>query len=150
MYTWNFHPDLIRSALHQGVHGFLSKTLVPRDLVAALEAVLTGETVVSDPPPRPRSANGLNWPGRGEGLTDRESEILALITLVLERFADLGERLGMAIRVTMSGHETGQPASAGQPSGRPDSQEPFRRLWRRPRACLIERGLGFATTKVIT
>jgi len=36
--------------------------------------------VVSDPPPRPRSANGLNWPGRGEGLTDRESEILALIT----------------------------------------------------------------------
>src|SRR6478735_6012835 len=58
VYTWNFHPDLIR----------------------ALEAVHTGQTVVSDPPPRPRSANGLDWPGRGEGLTDRESEILALIT----------------------------------------------------------------------
>ena len=27
---------------------------------------------------RPR--HGLDWPGRGEGLTDRESEILALIT----------------------------------------------------------------------
>ena len=80
VYTWNFHPDLIRSALRQGVHGYLSKTLAARDLVAALEAVHTGETVVSDPPPRPRSANGLNWPGRGEGLTDRESEILALIT----------------------------------------------------------------------
>ena len=39
-----------------------------------------GEIVVSDPPPRPRSATGLNWPGSGEGLTDRESEILALIT----------------------------------------------------------------------
>jgi DNA-binding NarL/FixJ family response regulator len=80
VYTWNFHPNLIRSALRQGVHGYLSKTLAARDLVAALEAVHTGETVVSDPPPRPRSANGLNWPGRGEGLTDRESEILALIT----------------------------------------------------------------------
>ena len=80
VYTWNFHPDLIRSALRQGVHGYLSKTLAARDLVAALEAVHTGETVVSDPPPRPRSANGLDWPGRGEGLTDRESEILALIT----------------------------------------------------------------------
>jgi len=80
VYTWNFHPDLIRSALRQGVHGYLSKTLAARDLVAALEAVHAGETVVSDPPPRPRSANGLNWPGRGEGLTDRESEILALIT----------------------------------------------------------------------
>jgi DNA-binding NarL/FixJ family response regulator len=80
VYTWNFHPDLIRSALRQGVHGYLSKTLAARDLVAALEAVHAGETVVSDPPPRPRSANGLDWPGRGEGLTDRESEILALIT----------------------------------------------------------------------
>jgi len=80
VYTWNFHPDLIRNALRQGVHGYLSKTLAARDLVAALEAVHAGETVVSDPPPRPRSANGLDWPGRGEGLTDRESEILALIT----------------------------------------------------------------------
>ena len=32
------------------------------------------------PPPRPGSALGLDWPGRTEGLTDRESEILALIT----------------------------------------------------------------------
>ena len=29
---------------------------------------------------RGRSAVGLDWPGRGEGLSDRESEILALIT----------------------------------------------------------------------
>ena len=80
VYTWNFHPDLIRSARDQGVRGYLSKTLAARDLVAALEAVHAGELVISDAPPRPRSVNGLNWPGRGEGLTDRESEILALIT----------------------------------------------------------------------
>jgi DNA-binding NarL/FixJ family response regulator len=54
--------------------------LTARDLVAALEAVHAGEVVVSDQPPRARSTIGLNWPGRGEGLTDRESEILALIT----------------------------------------------------------------------
>ena len=35
---------------------------------------------MSDPPPRAPSITGLNWPGRGEGLSDRESEILALIT----------------------------------------------------------------------
>jgi DNA-binding NarL/FixJ family response regulator len=80
VYTWNFHPELIRSAREQGVHGYLSKALPARDLVAALEAVHAGEVVVSDPPRRARSASGLNWPGRGEGLTDRESEILALIT----------------------------------------------------------------------
>jgi DNA-binding NarL/FixJ family response regulator len=80
LYTWNFHPDLIRTARQQGVHGYLSKTLPARDLVAALEAVHAGQVIVSDPPPRARSTSGLNWPGRGEGITDRESEILALIT----------------------------------------------------------------------
>jgi DNA-binding NarL/FixJ family response regulator len=80
IYTWNFHPDLITSAQRLGVHGYLSKTLAARDLVAALEAVHAGEHVVSDAPPRAKSAPGLDWPGRPEGLTDRESEILALIT----------------------------------------------------------------------
>lgn len=80
VYTWNFHPDLVASAQQQGAHGYLSKTLPARELVAALEAVYAGEKVVSDVPPRARSAPGLDWPGRGEGLSDRESEILALIT----------------------------------------------------------------------
>jgi DNA-binding NarL/FixJ family response regulator len=80
VYTWNFHPDLVESARKQGVHGYLSKTLSARELVSSLEAVHAGEVVFSDPPPRARSAVGLDWPGRGEGLTDREAEILALIT----------------------------------------------------------------------
>jgi DNA-binding NarL/FixJ family response regulator len=80
VYTWNFHPDLVLSAQKHGAHGYLSKTLPARELVAALEAVHAGERVVSDAPPRARSAVGLDWPGRGEGLSDREAEILALIT----------------------------------------------------------------------
>lgn len=80
VYTWNFHPDLVEAALELGVHGYLSKTLAARDLVAALEAVRAGQVVVSDPPKRAGSALGLDWPGRREGITDRESEILALIT----------------------------------------------------------------------
>jgi DNA-binding NarL/FixJ family response regulator len=80
VYTWNFHDQLIASARRQGVHGYLSKTLPAHDLVAALEAVHAGEIVVSDAPPRARTAAGHDWPGRAEGLTDRESEIVALIT----------------------------------------------------------------------
>jgi len=80
VYTWNFHPDLVESARRQGAQGYLSKTLPARELVAALEAVHAGETVISDVPPRVGTAVGLDWPGRGEGLSDRESEILALIT----------------------------------------------------------------------
>ena len=80
VYTWNFHPDLIESARRQGVHGYLSKALPARELINALEAVHAGEVVISDPPGRSGGVNGLDWPGRSEGLSERESEILALIT----------------------------------------------------------------------
>ena len=42
--------------------------------------VHAGETVVSPPPGKSRPPLTLDWPGRSEGLTERESEILALIT----------------------------------------------------------------------
>jgi DNA-binding NarL/FixJ family response regulator len=80
VYTWNFHPELIDSAIAKGASGYLSKTLPARELVAALEAIHAGEQVVSAPPTRARTAPGLDWPGRSEGLTARESETLALIT----------------------------------------------------------------------
>jgi DNA-binding NarL/FixJ family response regulator len=80
VYTWNFHPDLVAAARRAGAHGYLSKALPARQLVESLEAVHAGEIVVSDSTGRAKSAPGLNWPGRDEGLTDREAEILALIT----------------------------------------------------------------------
>jgi DNA-binding NarL/FixJ family response regulator len=81
VYTWNFHPELVEGARRQGVDGYLPKTLAARELVAALERIHAGEQVFLDAPPRrASSANGLDWPGRREGITDRESEILALIT----------------------------------------------------------------------
>jgi DNA-binding NarL/FixJ family response regulator len=80
VYTWNFHPELVESARQHGAHGYLSKTLPARELVAALEAVHAGDVVVSDAGGRARGAPGQDWPGRGEGLSEREAEILALIT----------------------------------------------------------------------
>jgi DNA-binding NarL/FixJ family response regulator len=80
VYTWNFQPELIDAAQRLGVHGYLSKTLTASQLVSAIEAVHAGETVISDQGRRAPSAQGLDWPGRVEGITDRESEILALIT----------------------------------------------------------------------
>jgi DNA-binding NarL/FixJ family response regulator len=80
VYTWNFHSDLVRQATRLGASGYLSKALPARDLVAAIEALHAGEVVISDPPGRARIASGHDWPGRAEGLSDREAEILALIT----------------------------------------------------------------------
>jgi len=80
VYTWNLHPELVDTALQKGASGYLSKTLTARELVDALEAIHAGETVISPAPPKARSTIGLDWPGRPEGLTEREAEILALIT----------------------------------------------------------------------
>jgi DNA-binding NarL/FixJ family response regulator len=80
MYTWNLQPELVEAALREGVRGYLSKALTAEELVAAIERIHAGEVVVSDTRGRVRSAPGLDWPGREHGLTDRESEVLALIT----------------------------------------------------------------------
>ena len=80
VYTWNFHPQLIEAALHAGARGYLSKAMGARDLVEALERIRSGDVVVSSVVGRIASGPDLDWPGKDRGLTDRESEILALIT----------------------------------------------------------------------
>lgn len=80
VYTWNLHPELIEEARRQGARGYLSKALPARELASSLEAVYGGDEVISDATPRGRAVNGTDWPGRPEGLTDREAEVLALIT----------------------------------------------------------------------
>jgi len=79
IYTWNFQPALIEQATREGASGYLSKTLPARELVDALEQVHAGRVVVS-PAPKLANPTGGNWPGREEGLSYRESEVIALIT----------------------------------------------------------------------
>lgn len=80
VYTWSFDEHLITSAVSQGARGYLSKTLTAAELVGAIERIHDGELVVSAAPVRSRPTVGLDWPGRTEGLTERESEIIALVT----------------------------------------------------------------------
>jgi NarL family two-component system response regulator LiaR len=101
VYTWSGDDALIRAALRSGAHGFVSKALDGRRLAEAIAAVHRGEEVVALPEgAAARSADGdgadgdgdgdgcspeandgvRRWPGQEAGLTERESEVLALIT----------------------------------------------------------------------
>ena len=79
VYTWNFHQRLVDGALATGAAVYLSKALPARVLVESLEAIHGGEVVVSAPPRGTVLSVGLDWPGRSEGLSEREAEMLALI-----------------------------------------------------------------------
>lgn len=81
VYTWDFAPDLVDAAHRRRLSGYLSKALTGAQLADAIERIADGDVVVSDPPPqhgRPEARG--DWPGRSYGLTERESEVLALLT----------------------------------------------------------------------
>ena len=83
VFSWNTHPDLVRSTLRRGAHGYLSKQLRSEQIVEALERVRLGEQVGPDGTALPADALSRGtaaWPGQVDGLTERESEIIALIS----------------------------------------------------------------------
>jgi len=80
IYSWNLQPDLIRRALDSGASGYLSKVLTGPQIVAALERIMAGETVILPGYNESSEGGEGDWPGRSAGLSPREAEILALIS----------------------------------------------------------------------
>jgi DNA-binding NarL/FixJ family response regulator len=78
VYTWSA-DDPVASARVPGISAYVSKRLAAGDLVAALERIHAGESVPLQDSGRGAPIGG-DWPGREEGLTARESEVLSLIT----------------------------------------------------------------------
>jgi two-component system, NarL family, response regulator LiaR len=79
LYTWNLDKAYVHEALEAGVAACVSKSLPAEDLVAAIEKVAAGSTVISDDPGPDAPVREPTWPGREHGLSPRESEIIALI-----------------------------------------------------------------------
>lgn len=87
IYAWNRDPSLIDAAMASGAVAYLSKGLPGRDLALALATAARGEPVVrterSASEPGDTDLDGdsaRRWPGQDVGLSERESEVLALIT----------------------------------------------------------------------
>ena len=105
IYTWNFQEVLTTTSQRRGVSGYLSKSLTASELTTALRAVARGETVTSPDPGRSAVVGG-DWPGREEGLTAREAEVLALITQGLTN-AEIADRTSLSINSIKSYIRTG-------------------------------------------
>lgn len=78
IYTWEGREPMVERAFAAGVSGWLSKSIGAAELVSALERVARGERVVSGVTMRASRSSGW-WPGKASSLTERESEVLALL-----------------------------------------------------------------------
>jgi NarL family two-component system response regulator LiaR len=96
IYSWNLHHELVQESLDAGAAGYLSKGMDAEELVEAIERIHAGQTVVPSAGgsvnPKPDSA----YPGKDQGLTVRESEIIALITQGLSN-REIAERSYLSI-----------------------------------------------------
>lgn len=96
VYSWDLDPAHVDAALANGVGGYISKGLPASRLVASLEAIHAGaERIHIGSKGTPAVIVG-DWPGREEGLTEREAEVLALITQGLSN-AVIAERTRLSI-----------------------------------------------------
>jgi len=96
VYSWNVDDDLVRAALANGASGYISKGLPAYELVAAIKEIHAGGTAVHrGAGARPPVLAG-DWPGREEGLTPRESEVLALLTQGLSN-DEIAERAHLSV-----------------------------------------------------
>ena len=80
--VFSFSDDVaaMRALLLAGARGFISKAVPAIQIVDGIRAVSCGETVMlTRRSERAAMPEELRWPGREAGLTERESELLALL-----------------------------------------------------------------------
>lgn len=96
VYSWDLDESRVKAALANGASGYLSKGLPASRLVRALHAIHKGDGRVF-PGTGGQTKMGLgDWPGREEGLTQREAEVLALISQGLSN-AEIADRTQLSI-----------------------------------------------------
>lgn len=97
VYTGDGGEESVNLALRAGVAGYLSKATPAEQLVGQIERIVGGEVVVET-----HGAGGtVNrharlWPGKHAGLSERESEIVALVALG-RRNAEIAEALFISV-----------------------------------------------------
>ena len=80
VFSFSDRPQAVRRALRAGAQGFISKAVPRQQIVDGIKAAAKGERVVlTQRSQHAQIDEALRWPGRELGLTERESELLALL-----------------------------------------------------------------------
>jgi DNA-binding NarL/FixJ family response regulator len=81
VFSFSDRPQAVRSAMHAGAQGFISKAARRQQIVDGIKAAARGDRVVlTQRSQHAQIDEALRWPGREMGLTERESELLSLLS----------------------------------------------------------------------
>jgi DNA-binding NarL/FixJ family response regulator len=78
VFSMDLRRDLIDQAKRAGAAGFISKALPASAVVDAIERIHQGEYVEAADDRLMVADEALDWPGREQGLSERESQVLVL------------------------------------------------------------------------
>jgi two-component system, NarL family, response regulator LiaR len=93
VFSFSDRPHAICHALRAGAQGFISKAAPRQQIIDGVKASASGEPIVSTQRFRHAQMDqAVRWPGREMGLTERESEILSLLSSGMTN-RDLGDHL---------------------------------------------------------
>ncbi len=80
VFSFSDRPQAVRSAMHAGAQGFISKAAPRQQIIDGIKAAARGDRVVlTQRSQHAQIDEALRWPGRERGLTERESELLSLL-----------------------------------------------------------------------
>lgn len=83
VFSLDLRPEIVEQARVAGAAGFISKALPGDEIADAIERVAAGEDVLATAPEHADGAATalelLDWPGKADGLTERESQVLVLV-----------------------------------------------------------------------
>jgi two-component system, NarL family, response regulator LiaR len=81
VFSFSDQPQAVRLAIDAGAQGFISKAVPRQQIIDGLNAAARGDRVVlTHRSQHAQIDEAVRWPGRDAGLTERESELLSLLS----------------------------------------------------------------------
>src|ERR1700733_14228573 len=81
VFSFSDRPQAVRRAMSAGAQGFISKAVPRQKIIDGIKAAARGDRVVlTQRSQHAQIDEALRWPGREIGLTERESELLSLLS----------------------------------------------------------------------
>jgi NarL family two-component system response regulator LiaR len=81
VFSFSDRPQAVRRAMRAGAQGFISKAVPRQQIIDGIAAAAKGDRIVlTQRSQHAQIDEALRWPGRDIGLTERESELLSLLS----------------------------------------------------------------------